>query len=214
MDDEDCIEADISELKSFPLPVERVIAEHPCVTERYFEVRFFVPNEDQVRTKNAGDQVILFHSNRICLISLAPGHEVLKLNKTIESIDFVGKHEAGNRLMNKVSGKGKRGGQKLKEDSVLCEIKTSDGKKYSVLSCMRGNLIEINEKLVDKPQLLTNQPWSEGFIAIQFSNIPAIKHLKETMLTHEDYLKVVQEREREEANISMNEKEPHLQVLT
>lgn len=56
----------------YPLPVKRVISQHPCVTERYFRPYFYVPSADlvqQMAIKSTGrhvvsDQCVLFHSNR------------------------------------------------------------------------------------------------------------------------------------------------------
>lgn len=50
--------------KPYPVPALRVIPSYPSVTERYFDVRFFVPLAHVAENKNAGDQCILFHSNR------------------------------------------------------------------------------------------------------------------------------------------------------
>jgi len=201
---------------NFPLPVPRVLATFPSVTERYFEVRYFVPEEERwqkVEPNRAGDQVVLFHSNKLCMISLAPEHEVLKAGKVITSVDFVGgseldieslrgngKRGGGNRLMNKVSGKFKKGGQKLKPDSILCLINCSDGSSYTVLSGITGNLIEINQRLLEKPQLITEKPWSNGYIALACSTLTHIRTMKETMLDHVSYTKQLALRGMEEGD--------------
>lgn len=48
----------------FPLPVERVVPDYPSVTERYYDVRYKVPSDVCRNTTGAGDQCVLFHSNR------------------------------------------------------------------------------------------------------------------------------------------------------
>lgn len=62
-----------------------------------------------------------------------------------------------NRLMNNVRGKRKKGGQKLKERSILCEVKCSDGAIFTILSGVKGVLIEINEALLTQPNLLIEE---------------------------------------------------------
>lgn len=49
----------------YPLPIERIISDFPSFTERYFEPFFFVPMKAAAEIKQAGDQVVLFHSNRL-----------------------------------------------------------------------------------------------------------------------------------------------------
>ena len=48
----------------YPLPMERIRPDFPSFIERYFDVFFFVPPENLTKTKQAGDQCLLFHSNR------------------------------------------------------------------------------------------------------------------------------------------------------
>lgn len=101
---------------------------------------------------------------------------------------------SSNRLMNKVSGKRKRGGQKLKERSVICRIICEDGSCYSVLSCMKGILVEINTELINNPQLITQDPWGRGFIAIIITRLDRVKEIKSKLLSKEGYDKVILER--------------------
>lgn len=97
--------------------------------------------------------------NRLCLICLAPEHAIIKEKKRLVSVDFVGSsgRATSNRLNNKVLGKHKRQAQKLKANSELCLITCEDGTKYTVLSAIKGNLLEINEKIITNPNLLVEQ---------------------------------------------------------
>ncbi|XP_052095141.1 protein Abitram-like isoform X3 [Mytilus californianus] len=75
---------------------------HLSVVERYYKPKYILDcqaNEDE-------DLCILTHSNRICIITLAPSHPVVRDKKTIKQISF--KVGGVDRLNNKVSGKGKR----------------------------------------------------------------------------------------------------------
>ena len=89
------------------------------------------------------------------MITLAPHHPILAEKKVVKSIDFEGEHMSSNRLMNQVSGKRKRGGQKLKERSVICRINCQDESSHCMLSSIKGTLVEINSQLLEEPQLIT-----------------------------------------------------------
>ncbi|XP_035217940.1 protein Abitram-like [Stegodyphus dumicola] len=133
----------------------RIDPSRPSVTERYFKSKI-IPETNQC---------ILVHSNRLSIITLSPNHPILTENLDLLSINFdtVGNI---NRLSNKVSGKFKKGGQKLKEKSVLCSVKCSNNCEYTLYSCVSGTLIEVNERLIREPNILKKKPWSEGYIAI------------------------------------------------
>ncbi|GFT91925.1 protein Abitram [Nephila pilipes] len=137
------------------LEICRIEPSYLSVTERYFKTRI-IP---------AYDECVLTHSNRLCLITLAPTHPILKENIDVVSVNF-GPVGQINRLSNKVSGKFKRGGQRLNEKSVLCSVKCSNDCEYTIYSCISGSLVEVNERLLDNPKLLKEKPWSEGFIGI------------------------------------------------
>lgn len=150
-------------------------------TDRYFSKRY-VLNVNGVKNN---DIMVMFHSNRITLLSLAPTHFFFK-NNTEYKINFsVGKID---RLSNTVKGKGKKGGQKLMPNSVICKVEHADGTSFEVLSCLKGTLVEINEHLVKNPELLRELPDSKGFIAIILSTIAVSESTKNEMLTHEEYI--------------------------
>ena len=68
--------------------------------------------------------------SRICLITIAPSHKLLQ-DGDIANISFQS-NRGKNRTENKVSGKGKKGGQQLEHNSMLCEVVCSNGNKYNV----------------------------------------------------------------------------------
>ncbi|XP_049885426.1 protein Abitram [Pectinophora gossypiella] len=157
------------------------MSEYKTFTERYFTKRYIV-NADNVKNN---DIMIMFHSNRIALLTLAPSHFFFKKNGEYK-LDFtIGKLD---RLNNTVKGKGKKGGQKLFPQSAVCKIEFADGTSFKVPSGMRGTLVEINEELVKEPELLKKYPDSDGFIAIILSSIAVSEATKNELLTPEEYL--------------------------
>ena len=155
------------------------------VERRYYK-RYYKVQE------NKEDQVVLLHSNRICLISLSPNHPIITNNQKIISLEFqVGnKRKPTDRLSNKVSGKGKKGGQSVDEKAILCVVQCENENKYSLRSCVRGTLIEINPLIVENPSLLIEKPFAEGHLAVILPKLPeGLERLKGDLMTEEQYEK-------------------------
>ncbi|XP_030030165.2 protein Abitram isoform X1 [Manduca sexta] len=158
------------------------IADYKSFTERYFSKRY-ITNVNGIENN---DIMLMFHSNRIALLCLAPSHSFFKMDGDYKINFSIGKVD---RLSNSVKGKGKKGGQLLMPDSIVCKIEFEDGKTIDIPCCMKGTLIEVNEELVKNPQLLKDLPDSDGFIAIILSSIANSEATKNELLAHEDYLK-------------------------
>lgn len=150
-------------------------------TDRYFTKRYIL-NFGDIENN---DIMLMFHSNRIMLVSLAPSHFFFKKNEKYKVNFSIGKVD---RLSNSVKGKGKKGGQLLIPTSAVCEIVFEDGTSFHVPSGVKGTLIEVNENLVEHPELLKQMPDSDGFIAIILSSIANSEATKSELLTHEDYI--------------------------
>ncbi|KAL4702716.1 hypothetical protein ACJJTC_011581 [Scirpophaga incertulas] len=141
---------DLTNLKSF--------------TDRYFAKRYLL----NVGGVSNNDIMLMFHSNRVMLLCLAPSHFFFnkkgnfKVNFTIGNID---------RLSNTVKGKGKKGGQLLIPSSAICKVEFDDGTIFDIPCGIKGTLIEVNEELVQHPELLKQMPDSDGYIAIILSSI-------------------------------------------
>lgn len=158
---------------------------YQSVLERYYKPMYCL----NIDGKPIDHQCVLFHSNKICLLTLAPSHPIIKHNITISRINF---NVDGNvdRLKNKVSGKGKRGGQKLMPNTVLCEVQTADGNWYKIYSCIKGKLIEINETLIEGPIMLLAYPKTIGHIAVLLSDLSTVEMCKRDMIDQEEYDKI------------------------
>jgi glycine cleavage system H lipoate-binding protein len=59
-----------------------------------------------------------------------------------------------------------QGGIFLEMDDILCEIVCSDNTHYFIRSCIKGFLLEINELLIQSPQLIQQKASTNGYIAI------------------------------------------------
>ncbi|KAF1335634.1 Peptidase, partial [Globisporangium splendens] len=126
--------------------------------ERYYTELFSCDMMD----KKMEDQYVHMHSNRLCVVGVASSHPVMK--EEIEAVEF-----SPNVLDNKVSGKKKKGGQFMVPTTILCQIKCKSGASYAIRSCIRGALLEVNEKLLERPQLLQEKPKQVEVAEIQES---------------------------------------------
>ncbi|NXC30496.1 F206A protein, partial [Campylorhamphus procurvoides] len=165
--------------------------------ERYF-TRWYKPD---VKGRPCEDFCVLQHSNRrvgpggwpICVITLAEAHPLLQSGKTIKSINYQISANC-SRLQNKVSGKSKRGAQFLTELAPLCRISSSDGEEYTIYSCIRGRLIEVNENILSNPTLLQEKPSTEGYIAVVLPKFEESKSITQGLLTQKEYEEVLLKR--------------------
>ncbi|KAM9838735.1 protein Abitram isoform 2-T2 [Aulostomus maculatus] len=148
---------------------------------------------DDMKGKQSEDHCILQHSNRICVITLAETHTVLQNGRAIKNITYQISNGC-SRLNNKVSGKSKRGGQFLTDFAPLCRITCTDDTEYTIYSCIRGRLLEVNENILETPSLLLEKPSTEGYIAIILPKFEESKSITENLLTREDFERVVSER--------------------
>ena len=86
-----------------------------------------------------------------------------------------------------IRGKKKRGAKTLQENSGLCWLVDEAGMYWIARACVRGKLIETNERLAKEPTLCTRFPTASGFLAI-ISAAPAdMQRLRETGMSREAY---------------------------
>ncbi|KAL6511887.1 hypothetical protein OROGR_021484 [Orobanche gracilis] len=109
------------------------------------------------------DHYVHRHANGLCVVGLAPSHVAFKDKGGIISVDFnVGKSD---RSGIKVTRKRKRNAQHFESNTALCKVCTRDA-SYIVRCCVKGSLLEVNERLIEQPELLNTSPEREGYIAI------------------------------------------------
>ncbi|KAL7589782.1 hypothetical protein Lser_V15G36732 [Lactuca serriola] len=148
-------------------------------------VTYFAPDF----MKPEHDQYIYRHANGLCVIGLASGHVAFKDEGGITSVDFnVGK---SNRSEIKVTGKRKRNAQHFESNTALCKVCTNNG-FYIVRCCIKGSLLEVNERLIKQPELLNSSADREGFIAILMPKPTDWIKAKDSFITLEEYKKLRQ----------------------
>ncbi|XP_054166016.1 protein Abitram-like [Oppia nitens] len=163
------------------LSVDRIVSPYESVCERYFQHKYYI-NEDN----DGCDQLVLFHSNRVCLITLSPNHCILKQDKRMKNIDF-NISDAVNRLDNKVSGKWKKGGQRVSPESILCRIECENNETFDIKCCLNGTIVEINNNLLKDMDLIKQKTFSDGFIAIILPFRGKHQSEKDSLLSPQQY---------------------------
>ncbi|CAA7410747.1 unnamed protein product [Spirodela intermedia] len=141
----------------------------------YFAVDFLKPGHDQY---------IHRHANGLCVVGLAASHVALKEEGGVTGVDFnVGRSD---RSEMKVSGKRKRNALHFEPNSAICKVNTSSN-SYVVRCCVKGSLLEVNERLIKQPGLLNSSADREGFIAIIMPKPADWPRLMASFLSREDY---------------------------
>lgn len=157
---------------------EEYVDNYPSIVDRFFTRYYYI--------KKGGDQSpyqVLFHSNRICLICLAPDHPALQ--KGIASINFdIGQTD---RSKNTVKGKAKKGGMILQHDSTLALLTAKSGEVYKIPSCVRSKLVEVHAEIAENPQFLETAEEGAGYFAIVLPKPEHCDEIKASLMTQEQY---------------------------
>lgn len=172
-----------------PTPISLDDTVHPSVIERYYEQRY----KTDIKKQAEFDQCVLAHSNRICIVTLAKSHKMITSGKVPTQVDFKVDSKI-DRSLNRVSGKGKKGAQYVTENSPLCHVTCEDGTKFTLYSCIRGHLLEVNMNLLEHPELLIEKPETNGYLAIVLPKAFEVKNQLERLLTKEKYEQVIEKR--------------------
>ncbi|GMH30719.1 hypothetical protein Nepgr_032562 [Nepenthes gracilis] len=153
----------------------------PSAVESNF-TRYFAPDF----MKPGHDQYIFRHANGLCVIGLAPTHAALQAGG-VTSVDFnVGKSD---RSELKVTGKRKRNAQHFESNTALCKVYSGET-SYIVRCCIKGSLLEVNDRLIKSPGLLNTSADREGYIAIIMPKPADWLKIKESLLEFEEYKKL------------------------
>ncbi|TDH65318.1 hypothetical protein CCR75_006545 [Bremia lactucae] len=144
--------------------------------ERYYTEMF----SSDTMGKLMEDQYVHMHSNRLCVVGLAEAHPALQ--EELVSVEF-----AKNVLKSRVTGKKKKGGQFMQPNTVLCTLKCKSGHEYTLYSCIRGSLIEVNERLIKEPNLLNTKHHSDAYLVIIQPKKVEVAEIQESLLSKEEY---------------------------
>ncbi len=162
--------------------------------EKYFQINVQnVEKQDQYVYRHPNGFVIwccfcnfiIVFAKRICVVGIAPSHIVLeKLGNNYEIVDIEYTQQVKNLIQEK-SSKSKKQQKQVKpldKNTILCYIslqekETKTIEKFPLYSCIRGKLIELNDRLLQNPSnsqmISTTHCIGGGYIAIIDSNTKA-----------------------------------------
>lgn len=148
---------------------------YPSMVDRFFTRYYYI--------KAGAAYQVLYHSNRICLVCLAPTHPAY--GEGIATVSY----NVGNvdRSQNVVKGKAKKGGMILQADTTLAVLTTDAGNTYKIPSCIRGKLVEVNTALLTDAKQLQLAPEGAGYFAILLPKIENCDDIKASLLTQQQY---------------------------
>nr|GMD98406.1 protein Simiate [Ipomoea batatas] len=176
-------EEEEEELRRLLVPrIEDLPSVPPSAVESNF-VTYYAPDF----MKPGNDQYVRRHANGLCVIGIASSHVAFKDEGGITAVDFnVGKSD---RSGIKVTGKRKKNAQHFESNTALCKVCTKDN-SYIVRCCVKGPLLEVNERLIERPELLISSAEREGYIAIIMPKPADWLKIKASLLGKEDYCKL------------------------
>ncbi|KAG9415892.1 Mitochondrial inner membrane protease ATP23 [Aphanomyces cochlioides] len=157
------------------------VARTGTMVDRYY-TRLYAAD---IMDKPNEDQFVNMHSNRLCVIGIAPGHCIFTHSLTVTSITYESSVQDS-----KVTGKKKKGGVWLNPDTVVCRVTCSNDQTFSFRSCIRGALIEINDNLTANPTLLTEKPFTLGYLAIVRPKPVEIAEIQASLLHQDEYMEM------------------------
>ncbi|KAG1699806.1 hypothetical protein DVH05_012698 [Phytophthora capsici] len=144
--------------------------------ERYYTEMFSC----DTKGKPMEDQYVHMHSNRLCVVGVAETHPVMQ--EDLVSVEFT-----QSVLDSRVTGKKKKGGRFMMPDTVLAVLKCKSGREFKLYSCIRGALIEVNERLQREPELLKQKHQSDGYLVIIQPKKVEVAEIQESLLSKDEY---------------------------
>ncbi|XVF35921.1 hypothetical protein REPUB_Repub19eG0013500 [Reevesia pubescens] len=154
----------------------------PSAVESNF-VSYFAPDF----MKPGNDHYVYRHANGLCVVGLAQTHVAFKDKGGITAVDFnVGKSDRSGM---KVTGKRKKNAQHFESNTALCKVCTSND-SYIVRCCVKGSLLEVNDRLIKQPELLNSSAEREGYIAIIMPKPAEWLKVKASLLSLEEFKKL------------------------
>lgn len=162
---------------------------------RYYEDKYCI--NFAVTEKCYNDILIRVHSNKLFLISLASGNDIIRCGKEITGINFMINNSDRSEV--KLGGKRKKGAKVIEPHTILCQVKCEGiPKMFNIRAGVPGRIIEINEHVKKDPNLLRKDPKGLGYLAVvapkghpsNYENV--MNNLK--LLSEDEYIKYLTER--------------------
>jgi len=136
------------------------------VERRHYEI-YFVKDHGGV---HRNDYYLYLHKNGLAVIGLSPYHYIFEQPVTDLSVSFVCNGIDCSSLLNLQLKRIKKLKTKIKSTHGVCTLEwsgpNSERMQLKVPALVSGGLIELNNNLIEHPQLLFENPSKDGYIAI------------------------------------------------
>jgi len=142
-------------------------ARYPSVTKRYYTTHMM-----------SNHQSLHQHSNGICVLGVAASHPMLQPPLRITGVAFRS-HDSKNLMDTAVRGKKKAGAVFVTPRDMVCTVTVSDGSEVVLYACVRASVVEVNQRLIERPELLGSP---EGYVAILMPKLEEKKTMVEACL--------------------------------
>ena len=160
-------------------------------TERYFTKYYKLDVKYE-----CNDHLVLMHSNKVAVCTIAPTHPILDTNKyKVKRVEFI------QHVNEEMSGKHKHFAKNLHALQPICKIycdklKNDEGEEayFVIYCCLNAKLIEINEKLLVNPELIQDKPVTEGFLCILMPKLDNLKEQLTELISHAEYTEQISQR--------------------
>jgi hypothetical protein len=118
--------------------------------ERYFTKYY-------INKSTPKEQFIFIHSNGLIVCGFGANHFITQSN--ISACTDLKKP-------GRITGRRKHGAHYLNENEYVVQVTYDNGKIFNFCPQLKGKLLEINQNIVDKPNLLNEYPEKYGFVCI------------------------------------------------
>lgn len=154
-------------------------------------------NIRQDTTETFHDILVRIHTNGALLIAVAVGNSIIQSPKKIVEINFNINNSDRSNIV--VKGKKKAGAKFVKKETIICQVKLEgDNFYHNIRAGVEGRLVEINEIIKSKPNVIKTDPKGDGFVCIMLPKLPQDKMTEAVncldLLSEEDYFKYLENR--------------------
>jgi glycine cleavage system H lipoate-binding protein len=106
------------------------------------------------------NQYAHLHKNKsVTMIGLAPNHPAVL--EGVAKVEF-SKAAATNEAL----GKKKRGALGLRPETLICTLESKQGSIFQINARVNMDLVEINQRLLNQPELVSSDPEGAGFLCV------------------------------------------------
>ena len=119
-----------------------------------------------------------------------PASDSAPIPAGVASVDFsCGKGGKGHQTNSAVSGKRKKGAKLLMDNSGVARLTDPAGRHWTARACVRGKLLELNERLIREPSLASEDPTGAGYLAVVMPRAEDVEKLARTAMAPDAYAK-------------------------